>query len=118
MRAENLAITKKLRLLESKQQKPTRSHASDADDEGAATESEDKKIAFVSPAMAELLSIKADNKAMEKRIEELDSTEVEGVERPINPLMAKKSKAQRRLEASQKFDGCDVDRAFDRVRTR
>jgi hypothetical protein len=101
MRAENLAITKKLRLLESEQQKPARSHASDADDEGAATESEDNKRAFVSPAMAELLSIEANNKAMKRRIEELDSTEVEVVERPINPPKAKKSKAQRRLEASQ-----------------
>ena len=101
MRAENLAITKKLRLLESKQQKPTRSHASDADDEGAATESEDNRTTFVSPAMVELLSIEADNKAMKRRIEELDSTEVEVVERLINPPKAKKSKAQRRLEASQ-----------------
>jgi hypothetical protein len=101
MRAENLAITKELRLLESKQQKPTRSHASDADDEGAATESEDNKSAFVSPAMAELLSIEANNKAMKKMIEELDSTDVEVVERPINSPKAKKSKVQRRLEASQ-----------------
>jgi hypothetical protein len=101
MRAENLAIMKKLRLLESKQQKPTRLHASDADDEGAATESEDNKSAFVSPAMAKLLSIEADNNAMEKRIEELDSTEVEVAEQAINPPKAKKSKAQHRLEASR-----------------
>jgi hypothetical protein len=101
MRAENLAIRKKLHLLEDKQHKPTRSHASDADDEGAATESEDNKSAFVSPAMAELLSIEADNKAMKRRIEELDSTEVEVVERPINPPKAKKSKSQCRFEASQ-----------------
>jgi hypothetical protein len=101
MRAENLAIRKKLHLLEDKQHKPTRSHASDADDEGAAAKSEDNKSAFVSPAIAELLSIEADNKAMKRRIEELDSTEVEVVERPINPPKAKKSKAQLRLEASQ-----------------
>jgi hypothetical protein len=51
MRAENLAIKENLHRLEDKQRKPTRSHASDVDDEETATQSEDNRSAFVSPAI-------------------------------------------------------------------